>query len=111
MGGAELAPLVDLTAPLVGPALADPGASLDAEGGRASPRPDEVGAEAVDLMLPRRLRRWPLPGGLDRAARHPAVGKAGGAPQRRLRFAADPHRDRLLHRQRVDAGVCDAVPA
>src|SRR2546430_2031897 len=43
--------------------------------------------------------------------REPAVRDPRDAPHGRVGVAAHPDRDRTLHRQRVEAGAVDAVPA
>src|SRR4030081_97564 len=100
MRGAEAAPHLDRLAPLVGCPLARFKATLDAESARVPPGLLEPCMDFIHRRLPTAFE-W--------SEGQIAVGDARRAFDRRLGVRADPDRDRLLDRTRVDAGCLDRM--
>src|SRR5581483_5849874 len=99
---AEPLSLLRLGPPLVRTAAGDVDPPFDPD--RLGVAPGFLGPAAEALQ-----RRLPAP--LERTLREEAVRDPRRSADRLLGGAADPHRNRPLDGQRVDAGARDAVPA
>src|SRR5690606_18050000 len=102
MRRAEALPGLELLAPLIARDLVQGHAPLQAEPGRIAAGLAGVGANPLDDFSA-------LCGGAELG--HPAVGEAGGPAKGRVRRSTEPERDWPLHRQWVDPGCRDGVPA
>src|SRR5262249_19216113 len=102
VGGAELAPGVVVAAPVVGAALAQHDAALDAD--RVGVTAGRAGVLMELLGVLGHRGRWS-------AGDDPAIAKLRDAMQHGLGGSAEPERNWALNRQRVEAGLVDLVPA
>src|ERR1044071_2538611 len=102
MGGAEIFPGLEFFPPSLLGVLSVGNSAFDADPARIAPGFARVGADFFD-------------GGaaifVGIHQREPAVAEFRQTAERALIGAAEPDRNRALHRQRIDAGVGDLVPA